>query len=290
MRRQYFYDIDEYFINEESKQDASEPKNDSGSDNEQLFKRTRDMEVESKSKLSEHLTVKAVSFVFNNGVNSMIGEIVEGMRELGASLKGQKFRVILTPDFSIRNAKKGSLYHIFRPILISEKLTKSEIPNIILSNEVKLYMIKEEGETQTEKDQKSKTDSKEPQPISSDSDAEMAAEEEKSDKSSQKSSEKDAKSSHKDPKSQTSEKSKPESQKSVKSDKSHSKSEVEKASQNEEGEGEGDEKQSNMSVDGDNAAEEGEGVDQENDEEGEGEADEGEGDEAEGENEEQQEE
>ena len=95
------------------------------------------------------LQVRAINFIFDSGVNSLIGEIIQGMREYGACLKGQKVRIILPPDHCLSITKNGNLYEIMNPMPISEKLTKSQVKNVILCREIRLSMIKEENDVQT---------------------------------------------------------------------------------------------------------------------------------------------
>jgi hypothetical protein len=90
------------------------------------------------------LRVKAIKFIFDWGVSSVLAEIVDGMREYGAKLKGTQVKILLPPDFNSSIAKENNLFEIMSPMPISEKLARSQIQNVMIWREARLSMIKEE--------------------------------------------------------------------------------------------------------------------------------------------------
>ena len=157
-RRRLLYSLEEYFNSAQQADSDAEMEAEEGSEestkkdakdkgtklnNERLI----DLEAKDKFKKKEDsLLVKALNFVFECGVNSMVGDIIEGMKEYGAKLKGQKMRILLPPDFNVKLAKKGNLYEIMSPMPLSEKLPRSQIDNLLLCREARLSMVKEEEE------------------------------------------------------------------------------------------------------------------------------------------------
>ena len=153
LKRRFGQALEEFFIGKEESDMEVE-----GSDNmetkatlkEKKMGDERTIEpIKVKDTVETTLQMRAINFLFDSGVNSMIGEVIQGTRGYGASLKGQKMRVILPPDLGLSIIKNGNLYEIMNPMLISEKLTKSQVSNVIICREIRLSMIKEENEVQS---------------------------------------------------------------------------------------------------------------------------------------------
>ena len=132
-RRQFFYELDEYFINDQDNSKSSEPKSEPGD----LPPRTPDKDKSENKEADtneqqEKLQLKAINFTSNYGVKAMIGEVICGMGKRGEAMKGTKIRVILPPDCSIKYAAAGNIYEIFSPTFLDDKLTRLQIADVVL--------------------------------------------------------------------------------------------------------------------------------------------------------------